>query len=456
MNRILLIILCLIGFSFTGIGQKTKTNNTAYPVRPKGQENVLELRCPPMDSVRIGIIGVGMRGIGAVSRFKFLEKVRLVAICDVREEFAKRAQDTLVKTNRPPAVLYTGLEDWKKVCERNDIDLIYICTPWDLHTPIAVYAMNHGKHVAIEVPAATTVEECWQLVNTSEKTRKHCMMLENCCYDFFEMTTLNLAQKGKLGTLVHGEGAYIHDLRTLLFDTTQNGYYDMWRLKYHTEHTGNPYATHGLGPIAQAFNIHRGDRMRYLVSVSSGEFGLTEYAKQKFGSNSKMAQTDYKLGDMSSTLIKTQNGKTILLQHNVTNPGPYSRLQIVYGTKGFAQKYPIEGYAFDPAGHEFLTNEKAEAIKSEYEHPIVTEIGKIAKEVNGNGHGGIDFIMDYRLIYCLRNGLPLDQDVYDAAEWSCIGELSEISAKNGGIPVEIPDFTRGDWNKLKSVNFYHK
>lgn len=458
MKKIFFLIILVLLLILSGIDAQENTGEIRLnnPPRPEDQENVLGLRCEPLDSVRIGIIGVGSRGTEAVKRFRFLDKVRLVAICDVRKEFAEKAQKILLDTGRPPAHLYTGATDYKKVCERPDVDLIYICTPWTLHTEIAVYAMNQGKHVAVEVPAATTISECWQLVNTAEKTRRHCMMLENCCYDFFEMATLNMVQKGKFGTLVHGEGAYIHDLRTLLFDTTATGYHNLWRLKYNMEHTGNPYATHGLGPIAQIFNIHRGDRMNTLVSMSSNQFGLTEYASQKFGENSELGKAEYKKGDMSTTIIKTLKGKTMLLQHNITNPGPYNRHHIIYGTEGYARKYPVEGLAFDPRGHEFLMGEKADEILKAYEHPVISQVGKIAQEVNPEGHGGIDFIMDFRLIYCLLNGLPLDQDVYDAAAWSCIGELSEISAKNGGMPVEIPDFTRGDWDELELTRFYIK
>ena len=454
----------LSGFSIKPI----KAIQLVTPKRPAGQTDVLELRCKPMDSVRIAIIGVGKRGLDAVRRYCYIDKVRIVAIADVREEMAIRAQDVLIKNKKPLAVLYSGAEDYKKICERKDIDLIYVCTPWDSHVPIAVYAMNHDKHVAVEVPAATTVKDCWLLVNTAEKTRKHCMMLENCNYDFFEMTTLNMAQQGKFGTLVHGEGAYIHDLRSMLFDQTPHGYPNLWRLNYNAKHTGNPYATHGLGPIAHTFNIHRGDRMQYLTSISSDQFGLTEYATEKFGAKSELAKQKYAKGDMSTTIIRTANGKTIMIQHNVTNPRPYSRLHTIYGTKGFAMKYPLRaaeeksveegfqaipaGMSFEPNGHHFLSDKQMTDTLAFYAHPITKEYEAKARTVGG--HGGMDYIMDSRLIYCLLNGLPLDEDVYDAAEWSCIGELTELSVKNNGAPVEIPDFTRGAWKKLKTVTYY--
>ncbi|RPH28486.1 MAG: gfo/Idh/MocA family oxidoreductase [Bacteroidales bacterium] len=421
--------------------------------RPANQTHVLELRADPIDTVRVAIIGLGMRGQGAVSRLSYIPETKIVALADVVPSNVEMAQNTLKEMGRPKADGYTDTEDWKEICKREDIDLVYICTHWDLHTPIAVYAMENGKHVASEVPAALTIEQAWQLVNTAEKTRKHMMMLENCNYDFFEMATLNMAQQGLFGEIVHAEGAYNHDLRFLLFDE-KTGYWDMWRLKHNEKANGNLYPTHGLGPIAHALNIHRGDRMEYLVSVSSNQFGLTEYAKEKFGEDSEYAKKNYMKGDMSTTIIKTAKGKTMMIQHNITNPRPYSRIHMISGTKGFAQKWPLTGISLDPNGHSFLSEKSLDSLLSKYEHPIVKEVGEKARQVGG--HGGMDFIMDYRLIYCLHNGLPLDQDVYDAAEWSSIIELSRVSVANQGMPVKIPDFTRGAWDELKTVKYYTK
>lgn len=426
---------------------------TETPKRPAGQKNVLQLRCDPIPVVRVAFIGLGHRGQGAVKRYMSLDGVEIIALCDINKEYVAVAQKILEKNNKKAALEFSNSpDDWKKVCELKNVDLIYNCTSWDLHTPIAVYAMEHGKHVALEVPAALTIDECWQLVNTAEKTRKHCMMLENCCYDFFEMATLNMAQQGLLGEIVHAEGAYIHDLRALNFaDPDKGGYQGMWRLKYNEKHTGNLYPTHGLGPVCQALNIHRGDKMNYLVSMSTDQFGMTEYAKDKFGVKSEYAQRKYARGDMNTTLIRTEKGKTIMIQHDVTSPRPYDRIHKLSGTKGFVQKYPVKGIAFEPDAHKFLSDEAMDSVLLKYQHPIVKEVGEKAKKVGG--HGGMDFIMDYRLIYCLRNGLPLDQDVYDAAEWSSLVELTELSVKNGSIPVEIPDFTRGDWKQLKKLEF---
>lgn len=424
------------------------------PPRPAGQTHVLALRAEPLDTVRIAIIGLGMRGQEAVYRLSFIEEAQIVALADVVPDLVQKAQETLTTMGRPPARGFTDAESWKEICKLDNVDLVYVCTHWDLHAPIAVYAMENGKHVATEIPAALTIDECWQLVNTAEHTRRHMMMLENCIYDFFEMATLNMAQQGLFGEIVHAEGAYIHDLRSMLFaeEGEPGHYWDMWRLKHNEKKDGSLYPMHGLGPVAHALNIHRGDRMEFLVSVSSNQFGLTEYAREKFGEDSEYAKRNYKKGDMNTTIIKTVKGKTIKIQHDVTSPRPYSRIHMLSGTKGFAQKWPRRGIALEPNGHNYLSDEEMNALLEKYEHPIVKEVGEKARQVGG--HGGMDFIMDYRLIYCLRHGLPLDQDVYDAAEWSAVIELSQVSVANQGMPVKIPDFTRGAWNELKTVKYY--
>lgn len=451
-RKSVLLFALFFGFSALQIIQAQHVQMIEFPVPPRepGQTDVLQLACEPIDTVRIAFIGLGMRGKDAVERYMHIEGVKVTALCDVDFWKVDECQKILTKNGRPKAARYTNAADWKEVCRREDVDLVYVCTHWQLHTPIAVYAMEHGKHVAVEVPAALTVEDSWKLVNTAEKTRRHCMMLENCCYDFFEMATLNMAQKGFFGEVVHCEAAYIHDLRWLQFDE-KDGYWDMWRLRYNTMHTGNPYPTHGLGPVCQILNIHRGDKLDYLVSMSTNQFGMSAYAKEKFGENHPNAKVNYKLGDMNTTLIHTAKGKTIMLQHDITSPRPYNRIHMVSGTKAFAQKYPVTGIAMDPNAHHFVEKNTLDSLLTTYEHPFAREIGQKAKEVGG--HGGMDFIMDYRLIYCLRNGLPLDEDVYDAAEWSCIAELSEKSVLNGSAPVRIPDFTRGAWDKLKGMQF---
>ncbi|HNX44702.1 MAG TPA: Gfo/Idh/MocA family oxidoreductase [Bacteroidales bacterium] len=415
------------------------------PQAPKpGRKSVMGLACEPIETVRIGIIGLGMRGSDAVRRLLQIEGVKVMALCDVLPERVKESNETVTGAGQEAAIEFSGEEGWKKVCEREDIDLIYTCTPWYLHTPIAVYAMKNGKHIATEVPAAMTLNECWQLVNTAEETQRHCMMLENCCYDFFELATLNMARDGIFGEILHGEGAYIHDLRWLKFAAeNKGGYYHQWRLEYSKKHNGNLYPTHGLGPVAQIMGINRGDRLDFLTSMSTKQAGLSLYAAGKFGAGSPEALQEYKLGDMNITMLHTIKGHTIMIQHDTTSPRPYSRIHMISGTKGMAVKYPEQNIALEPSAHEFLKKEDLDALLKKYEHPLAQQIGEKARKVGG--HGGMDFIMDYRLIYCLRKGLPLDQDVYDAATWSCIVPLSEISVEKKSRSIEIPDFTRGAW-----------
>ena len=337
---------------------------------------------------------------------------------------------------------------WKDLCNSNDIDLVYICTPWALHTPMAVYAMEHGKHAATEVPAATTIQEAWQLVETSEKTRKHCMMLENCCYDFFELLTLNMARQGFFGDIVHTEAAYIHDLRDLNF--SRKGYTDMWRLRENQHRNGNLYPTHGLGPVCQVLNINRGDRMDYLTSMSCNDFQLAAMAEdlaKKDNFYQEFVTKDYR-GNMNTTMVRTEKGKTIMIQHDTTSPRPYSRIHLISGTKGMACKYPEPGRIAH--GHEFADEKEMAEINEKYTPEIVKRVGEMAKKIGG--HGGMDFIMDWRLIDCLRNGLPLDQDVYDAALWSSITPLSAWSVAHRSDSIQIPDFTGGSYKKNLPVD----
>lgn len=429
---------------------------TKAPKRAKGQTDVLRLATPAIPHVRVAVIGLGMRGTGAVERIPHIPGVEIVALCDMLEERTKAANDTLAKLGAPKAQEFFGEDAWKKVTKLDNVDLVYIVTDWKHHANIAVQAMNDGKHVAVEVPGALTMKEIWDIIDTSEKTRKHCMMLENCVYDFFELTTLNMAQQGVFGEILHAEGSYIHGLQPYW-----GNYWNNWRMDYNRKHRGDVYPTHGMGPACLALNIHRGDKMNFLVSMDTKAVGNPAFIKEKTGE----VVTDFRNGDHTMTMIRTEMGKTIQIQHDVTSPRPYSRMYQLSGTKGFANKYPVEGYAIDAkeAGadiaknyqnlnaEEFVSEEVKKLLMEKYKNPIVKDIEEMAKKVGG--HGGMDFIMDYRMFYCLQKGLPLDMDVYDLAEWSCLSPLTEISLDNNSAPVEIPDFTRGSWKKLNTVEF---
>ncbi|MFR9513119.1 MAG: Gfo/Idh/MocA family oxidoreductase [Rikenellaceae bacterium] len=447
-------------FFTTSCGNCTADSKSAYkpieteiPARPEGATDLVNFATPKMDVVRVGFIGLGMRGPGAVQRFTHIPGVEIKALCDLHMDRAEKAQAILTKAGMAEATLYGGSEEaWKELCDRDDIDLVYIATDWKRHAPMMLYAMEQGKHVACEVPAAMTLEEIWDVINTAERTKKHCMMLENCVYDFFELTTLNMAHEGLFGEIIHTEGSYIHCLEPFWDE-----YEGDWRLEYNKENRGDVYATHGLGPACQLLDIHRGDKMDYLVAVDTKPGTISKFIEKDRGEKVE----DFQNGDHTLTLIRTENGKTIHIQHNVATPRPYSRMYQLTGTEGFANKYPFEGYALagdaiddDIApdhenldAHRFVPEDVKKALMVKYKHPIHVELEETAKQVGG--HGGMDFIMDYRLIYCLRNGLPLDMDVYDLAEWCSMAPLTKLSLENNSAPVIVPDFTRGAWNKVQ-------
>jgi hypothetical protein len=412
------------------------------PMLNKNRFNMCNYAAPRLQTVRLGFIGLGNRGPVHSTQTSRLEGVEIKAMCDLRPEKVEAARKQVESFGHKPDI-YSGKADaWKKVCDRDDIDAIYIATHWELHTPIAVYAMNRGKHVFIEVPAAKTIEECWQLVETSERTRKHCMMLENACYLFWDLLILNMVRQGFFGEIIHTEGAYIHDLLEYNFD--KNNLWDVWRLRENTKRNGNLYPTHGLGPICQVLDINRGDKMDYLVSLSSNDFMMGEMAKELAAKDDfyKPFLNQHWRGNMNTTSIKTMKGRSIMLQHDVSSPRVKSLINLVSGTKGVAMEYPLPGkIATSHKG--WLPEKDLNDLKEKYEPPIIKKIGEMAKQIGG--HGGIDFLMNWHIIDCLRNGLPLSQDVYDAALWSSIGPLSEWSVKNRSNSITVPDFTGGWW-----------
>jgi len=402
--------------------------------------NMWGYAAPKIDKVRIGIIGLGMRGPGAVDRLSYIEGTEITALCDRHADRVAKAQNILAKKGLKEAKAYSGEDGWQQMLREEQLDLVYICTPWEFHAPMSIAAMKAGAHVACEVPIGLTVKECWEVVKVSEQTKRHCMMLENCCYDFFEMLTLNMVRQGMFGELVHAEGAYIHDLLDLNF--SKNGYDRMWRLRENIKSNGNLYPTHGLGPIAQCLNINCGDRMAHLVAMQSADFTMAGKARELAAGDAffqEFVGKKYR-GNMDTTLIKTEKGKTIMLQHDVSSPRPYSRLHTLSGTKGFAQKYPKKGIAF---GHSFVKDDEMKGLEEKHTPELIRFIGEQAKKVGG--HGGMDFIMDWRLIDCLRNGLPIDQPVYEGAAWSAVIPLSCESVAKNSKTVAIPDFTKGAW-----------
>ncbi|MBQ3290420.1 MAG: Gfo/Idh/MocA family oxidoreductase [Kiritimatiellae bacterium] len=408
----------------------------------------------PLKCIRVGIVGCGSRGNGAARRLPKVPGVEVAAVCDVRKWFLDKAvADVEKESGRKPRAFGTAEDAWKGLCDWDGIDVVYNATPWHLHAPIAAYAMKAGKHVFIEVPSAMFIDECWELVETAEKTKRHCMQLENCCYGETELLALNLCALGMLGELLHGEGAYIHDRRWQIFNDSQ---WEAWRRRWNVEHSGNQYSTHGLGPIAFDMGINRGDRFDYLVSVDGVQRGYEAYAAATLPEGDPRRAIRFAMADMNVTTIRTAKGRTIVLQHDVTSPRPYSRVNLVAGTKGVFRAWPkldifleakpptkyVDGHAFNDA--------ETARIRKEYMHPLYKAAGEMAKKVGG--HGGMDFLMDLRWAYCLMNGLPLDADVYDLAAWCATSELSERSARNRSKAFDFPDFTRGAWKEERRCN----
>ncbi len=404
--------------------------------------NMCGYSAPKLDTVRIGFIGLGNRGPVNVDAMAYVEGVEIKALCDKRMVRVENSQKILAKHGLPPAKACGGTDDsWTELCKDPDIDLISIAVPrGPLHAKMAICAMENGKHVAVEAPAASTLEEAWKLVETSERTRKHCMMLENCCYDFFELLTLNMVRQGFFGELIHADAGYLHHQNN--FNKPEGG--DMWRVRESQHRNCNLYPSHGIGPVCQAMNINRGDRLAMMSSMSSNDFIMGKMAAElaKKDSFYKEFDTNSYRGNINTSIIRTQNGKTIMLQYDITSPRVYSRIHTISGTKGIFQKYPLPG-RISQGKDEWFTEKEMEELTKQYTPEIVKRMGELAKEIGG--HGGMDFLMNWRLADCLRNGLPVEQDVYDAAAWSSIVPLSEWSVANESNSIRIPDYTCGSY-----------
>ncbi len=392
--------------------------------------------------VRVGIIGLGGRGNGHLNDLLNIPNVQINAVCDLVEARAADAAKRVAAKGQPKPAVYGGSAmAWTALTKRNDIDIVYIVTPWDWHVPMALGAMEGGMHAAVEVPVATTLKDCWRIVDTSERTRKHCIILENCCYGYTERLVLNLVRAGVLGTITHGEAAYIHNLRGLLLADSGEG---LWRREPHTKRNANLYPTHGLGPIANMMDINRGDRFEMLVSVSSREAALTEYRDATLGAGDAKRKEKYVCGDMNTSLLRTALGRTIMLQHDVVTPRPYTRHNMIQGSKGTFADYParicVDG---QPEGESWASIDRWKS----HEDPLWSKNGETARKLGG--HGGMDYIMNFRLIECMREGQAPEMDVYDAAAWSAPFPLSELSVAKGSAPIKFPDFTRGNWERKR-------
>ncbi|WP_337841445.1 Gfo/Idh/MocA family oxidoreductase [Rheinheimera sp.] len=427
---------------------QARNSSMGLTTKAKGQ-SVMGLVVPKMDEVRVGLIGVGERGTGYISHFSNIEGARITAICDTDPLTIERAKGILAKLGRTDVAFYgQNKESYLELLARPDVDIVVIATPWDWHHPMAKAAMLAGKHAFVEVPMALTVEHLWDLVNTAEATQRNCMMMENVNYGREELMVLNMVRQGLFGELLHAEAAYIHELRWQMKEIERKT--GSWRTYMHTRYNGNIYPTHGLGPVSQYMNINRGDRFDYLTSASSPALGRAAYAKREFPADHERNSLKYIHGDINTSLIKTVKGRTIMVQHDTTTPRPYSRHNLIQGTNGVFAGFPNR-IALEQGGSGSYHDWDYDMDKwfKQYDHPLWTRMGQEA-EKNG-GHGGMDFLMCWRMIYCLRNAEPLDQDVYDGAAWSAVLPLSVASVADRSNSKDFPDFTRGAWQTGKPL-----
>jgi len=422
-----------------GIGLSVAGSRLSAPP-PHLQDQAPFFSVPPLEKVRVGFVGIGHQGSGHVRNLLRIPGVELAALCDIVPDKVARAQKWAVDAGQAEPVGYSnGHEDFRRMCAEEDLDLVYTATPWRWHAPVMLEAMRNGKHTATEIPMAISLDECWELVETSEKTRRHCVAMENCCYDRVELMILNMVRQNLFGELLHAECGYLHDLRE---HKISDFYEEAWRIEHSIARDADLYPTHGFGPVSQWMDINRGNQLDYLVSMSSQSRGLNLYAEAKYGADHPQARQVYALGDVVTTLIQTYRGQTILITHDTDSPRPYTRKVLLQGTKGVVRKYPeglihIEGRS---EGHGW---EELNTYRDEFEHPLWR--GELRARAEGAGHGGMDYFEDFRLIKCLLEGKPTDMDVYDGAMQAAVIDLSERSIAGRGMAVDCPDFTRGAW-----------
>ena len=434
-----------LGTTAIAAGALAAREATAAPAQSSGST---AFAAPPIPTVRIGYVGVGGQGSSHVRNLLKIKGCQVTAVCDIRPERTEWATKAITEAGfAAPAVYNKGPRDFERLCEIEPLDLVYTATPWEWHVPVMLAAMKNGKHAATEVPAAMSLDDCWAIVESAEKYRKHCVLMENCNYDRMEMMVYNMVRQGVLGEVLHAEGGYLHDLRSIKFADEGEG---LWRRAWDSKINGNTYPTHGLGPIANCLDINRGDRFDYLVSMSGPARGLRDWAAAHVPADSPKRREQYVEGDYNTSIIKTANGRTILVEHCTNLPRPYSRIHMVQGTKGIFQGYPNRVY-IEGRGNEDQWVE-ADQMLGEFEHPIWKEIAAAAE---GAGHGGMDFIEDYRLIKCLREGTATDMNVYDAAALSAVVHLSVRSVKKKAAAQDFPDFTRGRWKTTPPLPIVH-
>jgi len=421
-----------------------------------------------INKVRIGMIGVGFRSHEHMGNFLQRNDVEITAIADPQQRSIDDALKVFKKYNRAkPAIYKNGDYDYQNLLKRDDVDAVVICTPWEGHIPQGIDALNAGKIVGMEVCGAMKLQDCWDIVNTSERTKLPVMMMENVCYRRDIMAVLNMVRQGMFGELIHTQGGYQHDLRGVLFNDGVTAYNSgvefgpkayseaQWRTNHYINRNAELYPTHGVGPVALMMDINRGNRMTKLSSVSTKARGLHKYIVEhpKGGESHPNAKVKFKEGDVVNTQIQCANGETILLTHDTSLPRPYNIGFRVQGTEGLWQDFSTGGL-----NQGFIYMEKkmnkshkwdnTEKWLTEYDHPLWKKYGK---EAESAGHGGMDFFVDHAFIECIKRGTEFPMDVYDLASWYAITPLSEKSIIQGGQVQKIPDFSRGKWQSKRPI-----
>jgi hypothetical protein len=445
LNRRSFVKRSALGAGSVMLGSKVFSNTFSTPAILKGKDDRV---------VRLGFIGVGSQGTNLLRSCLSMPDVQISAISDISDTALSRALNLVEESGRKRPEGYSGANDYLNLVTRDDIDAVVIATPWLLHTPMCVAAMKAGKHVAPEVWGASTVDECWELVRTAEETGMQCMMLENHCFDRIEMSALQMVREGLFGEMLHYECGYCHDLRGIKFrpgaEFGENGQGPArWRTLNSEKRNGDLYPTHGLGPIANCMNDNRGNRMISLTSTATKPRTLHEYIVQQGGRDHPNAEIDWMLGDVVTTVIKTQNGETITLTHDTNTPRPYSNNMMVQGTKGLWQYHRglcnsvyVDGRS---PGHQWEAWEK---YIPEFEHPLWK---KFTSEGVRGDHGGAGYLKIRSFVECIKRGIPTVIDVYDTAAWIAVTPLTEKSIALGNTAVDFPDFTNGKWLSNKPI-----
>ena len=440
---------CALGAVVIGGGHSSAMSLNPEPKKHKLKEGAFMhgFVAPRLDTIRVAVIGVGGRGSGAVQRLCTVPGVKVTALCELVEAKAAAQKKWMEQNGYGSPKLFIGPEAYKELSDSGICDAVHINTTWITHAAIAIYAMKAGLHTMVEVPGCRTVDEAWEMVETCEKSRVHCMLLANCCYDEEAMLMKNMARKKVFDGLYHAEGCYLHETRCTAGGQSYLGPNEMFpSMEALIDHTGASYPLHAVGPVSLALNINRGDCFDYLVSMGSKGFAWQEFARRVYGDDAPVAKIPIESNDFNSMLISTKNGKTILIRQVNNCPMPYTRQYTLYGFNGTITARPLRialEKKINTGVGSWMNEEELSVIRSEYGAKLWRQAGEIARK--HGGHGGMDYLMDLRWTYCLRNGLPLDTTVYDLAAWSSLIELSERSVRNRARTQDIPDFTRGLW-----------